>query len=219
MSTGVRLACPDCTWDCLMTSEADMPPGVAKKVEGVPYCPNCNIAMRPVASAVAKEPTSIGSLGNRPTLEEVARVCVDLQREAVVLDKKLKDIAERHKDARKELESKLTQLSLAVGRLDRVLSGVEPAEFPLFEGLHVHMPEPHPEAIGQELTYAVDSLTLVDEFGAPGIPLNPSADGVDLSAPDPVLAVHDDDADSEAAPSADDEALPLPTRRHRDRRR
>lgn len=47
---GVRLACPDCTFSVVMTSEDDMPTGIRKKVEGVPYCPNCDLAMRPTAS-------------------------------------------------------------------------------------------------------------------------------------------------------------------------
>jgi hypothetical protein len=78
--TGVRLACPDCTLDVVMTSETDCPAPVTKVIEGVPYCPNCNLPMRPVAS-VDVTPKPERALAGALTLEQCAKKCAEIARE------------------------------------------------------------------------------------------------------------------------------------------
>ena len=45
--TGVRMACPQCTLDVVMHAEGECPLPVTKVVEGVPWCPNCDVPMTP----------------------------------------------------------------------------------------------------------------------------------------------------------------------------
>lgn len=119
---GVRLACPECTWDCVMKSGQDVPEGVRKVVDGVPWCPNCNQPMRPVASVDTTDRPKPG-ISAAMTLEQIAAKCVEIQRESAILGSELKDAAEAHKDARKAYDAKLVTLSLAVERLGRVMGG------------------------------------------------------------------------------------------------
>lgn len=130
---GVRLACPECTWDCVMKSEQDVPDGVRKVVEGVPWCPNCNLPMKPIASVDTTERPKTG-LSAAMTLEQIAAKVVEINHEAIELGKELKDAAEVHKDAKKAYDAKLVTLSLAVERLGRVMGGEQiQADRPLLD--------------------------------------------------------------------------------------
>src|SRR3990167_7108502 len=133
LPAGVRMACPECTWDCIMKSEGDMPEGVTKVVEGVPYCPNCSIALKPIAS-VDTTPRPASGITAAMTLEQVAQKCVEIQREVADLGADLKEAAEVHKDAKKAYDAKLVSLSLAVERLGRVMGGEQiEADKPLLD--------------------------------------------------------------------------------------
>ena len=122
---GVRLACPQCTFSVVMTSETDCPAGVTKVVEGVPWCPNCpDTPMVPIASVDVTERPHSG-ITAAMTLEQVATKCVEIQREVAALAIDLKDAVEIHKDAKKAYDAKLVSLSLAVERLGRVMGGEE----------------------------------------------------------------------------------------------
>lgn len=128
---GVRLACPDCSWSCVMRSEQDVPDGVRKVVEGVPWCPNCNQPMRPIASVDTTDRPRSG-ISAAMTLEQIAAKCVELNHEATDLANELKDAAEEHKAAKKAYDAKLVTLSLAVERLGRVMGGEQiQADLPL----------------------------------------------------------------------------------------
>ena len=88
--TGVRMSCPDCTWDCVMKSEGDIPDEVTKVVEGVPYCPNCNLPMKPIAS-VDTTPRPASGISAATTLEQIAAKCVEIQREVAELGEDLEE--------------------------------------------------------------------------------------------------------------------------------
>lgn len=131
---GVRLACPDCTWSCVMTSEDDMPTGVTKKIEGTPYCPNCNVAMRPVASV---DTTERPKPEVKPlTLEDAAKRCAGLERECHELADDLQRAKEKYSDLKKAYDGKVVTLRLAVERMGRLLAGeIIQADLPLFDDI------------------------------------------------------------------------------------
>ena len=122
MLPGVRVQCPDCSFNVVMRSEGELPDGVNKVVEGTAYCPNCDIPMTPVASVNPELRPSAGVTAAM-TLEQVAGKCVEIQREVAELASDLKDAAEAHKDAKNLYAAKLVSLSLAVERLGRVMGG------------------------------------------------------------------------------------------------
>src|SRR3990167_1048713 len=119
LPAGVRMACPECTWDCIMKSEGDMPEGVTKVVEGVPYCPNCSIALKPIAS-VDTTPRPASGITAAMTLEQVATKCVEIAHEAKDLADELAEATEAHSQAKKAYDAKLVGLQLAVERMGRV---------------------------------------------------------------------------------------------------
>lgn len=128
---GVRLQCEQCSWTCVMTAESDVPDGVRRVVEGVPYCVNCDIAMRPIASVETTDRPRTG-ISAAMTLEQIAAKVVEINHEAIELASDLKAIAEAHKDAKKAYDAKLVTLSLAVERLGRVMGGEQiQADLPL----------------------------------------------------------------------------------------
>ena len=130
---GLRLACPQCTLDVVMTQESDCPAPVTKVVEGVPWCPNCNIPMTPIASVDTTErPTSGVTTGM--TLDQIAATCVELAHEAKDLADELAEAKEVHSQAKKSYDAKLVSLQLAVERMGRVQGGEQiEADKPLLE--------------------------------------------------------------------------------------
>ena len=129
---GVRLACPECSWSCVMTHEDDLPEGVTMVVEGVPYCPNHTpgIPMKPVASVdITPRPQASPGLGEGLSLAE--RLAKIRQAEEDV------SAAEREWDYAKELaSSKKKNYEANVDTLRHVieaLTSVPPPRPPLLE--------------------------------------------------------------------------------------
>ena len=130
---GIRLACPQCTLDVVMTQESDCPAPVTKVIEGLPWCPNCDIPMAPIASVDTTErPTSGVTTGM--TLDQIAAKCVELAHEAKDLADELAEAKEAHSQAKKSYDAKLVSLQLAVERMGRVQGGEQiEADKPLLD--------------------------------------------------------------------------------------
>lgn len=125
-----------------MTSETDLPAGVRKVVEGVPYCPNCDIPMKPIASVDTTERPKTG-INAAMTLEDVARVCADLEHDAEELANEVERAKKVYGDKKKAYDAKIVTLRLAVERLGRVLGGEQiQVDLPL---LDVAEQEPEPD--------------------------------------------------------------------------
>ena len=125
--TGVRVQCEQCSFSVVMTSEQDCPVGVSKVVEGTPYCSNCNVPMKPIAS-VDTTPRPSAGISAAMTLEQVATKCVEIAHEAKDLADELAEAKEAHSQAKKSYDAKLVSLQLAVERMGRVQGGeqIEP---------------------------------------------------------------------------------------------
>jgi len=116
MLPGVRMACPDCSLDVVMTSEQACPPPVTKVVEGVPYCPNCDIPMAPVGSV---DPEAVPSLGPIDTLDDHQRLGTirQLERDVQAAEVSVARTKTAAKDAKDLFDSKVVTLRTAIQRL------------------------------------------------------------------------------------------------------
>jgi hypothetical protein len=119
---GVRLACPECQWDCVMKHEGDLPEGVTKVVEGLPYCPNCSVPMAPIASVDTTPRPRVG-ITQAMTLEEAALKVGEINAEVKELADDYEQKKKASSDAKKAYEGKVITLRVAAERLSRIAHG------------------------------------------------------------------------------------------------
>lgn len=129
---GVRMACEQCTWACVMTREDELPAGVNHMEEGVPWCPNCSIPMRPAGSVEAKNGTAVtvppAAVADDVPIEQRLEVIRQAQTEVDAAKERLDRAKERAADLRKEYDGKVLTLGSIIRRLTQV-----PAPLPLFD--------------------------------------------------------------------------------------
>lgn len=115
--TGVRCACPDCTFSVVMKSETDCPPPVTKVVEGLPWCPNCDVPMKPVASVkVTDKPPGVGAVDGLDDHQRLGKIR-ELEREVQQAEAVVRRTKEAAKDAKNVFEARVTTLRTAIERL------------------------------------------------------------------------------------------------------
>jgi len=117
---GVRMACPACTWSCVMTHEGDLPPGVNKVVEGVPYCPNCDdLPMKPVASVDTTPRPSPGLAEGLSLAERLAKIR-EAEQEAADSRADWEEAKERATARKKAYDADVETLCTLIKRLTAV---------------------------------------------------------------------------------------------------
>lgn len=210
---GVRLACPDCTLDVVMTSESDCPPPVTKVVEGVPWCPNCNVPMKPIAS-VDTTLRDRALVTPKMTLEDIARLCADLETEAEVLANEVDRAKKVYSDKKKAYDGKVVTLRMAVERMGRLLGGEEiAADMPLLDIAE----QPTDTRCPSVHDHEGEAVRCIGEVGHGGVHANGDVFW-DPTVVEEAVALQASEVDDEAepeAPPAEDEALPLPRKRGR----
>lgn len=118
--TGVRMACPQCTWSCVMRAEDERPDGVNRLVEGVPYCPNCqDMPMEPIASVNVTERPSPG-LAEGLSLAERLQKIREAQLEVGEAKEAWDDAKEAASSARKRYDGQVESLGALINRLTAV---------------------------------------------------------------------------------------------------
>lgn len=128
---GVRMACPSCTWSCVMHREDEIPPGVNKMVEGVPWRPNCNQPMEPAGSVAAKngaESLPPAVVGDDIPIEKRLEVIRQAQTEVDQAKDRWDRAKERATDLRKVYDGRVLNLGSIIRRLTQVV-----ATLPLFD--------------------------------------------------------------------------------------
>ena len=129
---GVRMVCPSCTLSCVMHNENEIPPGINKRVEGMPFCNNCNLPMEPSGSVATKngvETLPPAVVADDVPIEKRLEVIRQAQTEVDQAAARYKTAADAAKDRKKEWENKVDTLGVVIRRLTQV-----PAPLPLFDG-------------------------------------------------------------------------------------
>lgn len=123
---GVRLSCPDCTLSVVMEHEQQCPPPITKVVEGVPWCPNCDIPMKPVASVdTTPRPASPG-LGGGYSFAERLEMIRDAQAEVDTASYEWDDAKLRAAARKKTYDAKVESLGTLINRLTSVAKPGDP---------------------------------------------------------------------------------------------
>lgn len=230
MSNGVRVACPECTWSCVMHAENETPPGVRRMVEGTPYCPNCDLPMKPIGSVPAAEPGAGPSpgLGEGLSLAERLEKIREAQREVAIAEEVLNEAKRGASEARKAYDGKVVTLCTIIERMTAVPKPV--AALPLFDGDDESMANAELACFASNGSGDATLIcTRPKGHNGPHIAHNPV--GVDAgreitrwaAQADAGMAIEAEDisgliaplieAIEPAAEMPEDEALPLPTRR------
>lgn len=129
------MSCPLCTWSCVMVAEDQMPEGVRKLVEGVPWCPNDDVPMEPIASVEPKTngatlPATVmaAAVGEDVPIEKRLEIIRQAQTDVDGAKARWARAAETAKDLKKEWDGKVETLGAIIRRLTQV-----PAPLPLFD--------------------------------------------------------------------------------------
>lgn len=117
-----------------MRSENDVPAGVTKVVEGVPFCPNCNVGMEPIASVpINDRPTEPATAPDDLSLKERLDAIREAEHEVAAQESVMDRAKKAYAEAKKVFDGKVATLRTLIERLTAV-PGPRPPLLELAEG-------------------------------------------------------------------------------------
>lgn len=128
-----------------MKSEGDMPAGVTKVVEGTPFCPNCDVPMKPVASVDTTSRPNPGLSEGLSLAERLAKLRV-AEQEVAEAESEWDDAKDDASKAKKVFDGKVETLRTLIRSLTSVAGPTEPKPI-----LDLAEQEPEPPADGEIL--------------------------------------------------------------------
>jgi hypothetical protein len=129
-SKGVRCQCPQCTFSVVMHHETECPPGISKVVEGAPFCPNCDVPMKPVSSVDTSPKHTSPGLGEGLSFSDRLTKIHDAELEVEGAKSEWDKLKEAAADAKKVYDGKVVSLCSMIRRLTSVPT---PGEKPLLD--------------------------------------------------------------------------------------